>query len=330
MSAPKTPDLTNCDVEPIHIPGSIQPHGCLLACDMSATTIVRHSANAQAMLGVEGDLNGRLLNEVTGKVLAHDIRNALSRSQDGRSALLFGKHTVGGRRFDIAVHRFKGNAIVELEPAEDEVAEPLELSRAMLGRIASISTTERLVSESARLIQAMLGYDRVMIYQFGPDGAGKVVSEAKRPQLESLLGQYFPASDIPQQARVVYLKNTIRIISDADFQRIPVLPVIDASGEPLDLSFAHLRSVSPIHCEYLRNMGVGASMSISVIVDGELWGLIACHHYGPRTLSMAQRVAAEIFGEFFSLHLNALRHKQSLDAATSARSALDALLREAV
>lgn len=330
MSAPKTPDLTNCDVEPIHIPGSIQPHGCLLACDMSATTIVRHSANAQAMLGVEGDLNGRLLNEVTGKVLAHDIRNALSRSQDGRSALLFGKHTAGGRRFDIAVHRFKGNAIVELEPAEDEVAEPLELSRAMLGRIASISTTERLVSESARLIQAMLGYDRVMIYQFGPDGAGKVVSEAKRPQLESFLGQYFPASDIPQQARVLYLKNTIRIISDADFKRIPVLPVIDASGEPLDLSFAHLRSVSPIHCEYLRNMGVGASMSISVIVDGELWGLIACHHYGPRTLSMAQRVAAEIFGEFFSLHLNALRHKQSLDAATSARSALDALLREAV
>ncbi|MCY0093551.1 HWE histidine kinase domain-containing protein [Hoeflea ulvae] len=331
MSAPDSPNLTNCDVEPIHIPGSIQPHGCLLACDMTATTIVRHSANAQAMLGIDGNLNGMALRKVTGDALTHDIRNTLSRTQSGeRAALLFGKQADNGRRFDIAVHRFKGSIILEFEPAEDSIAEPLELSRAMLGRIASISTTERLVSESARLMQGMLGYDRVMIYQFGPDGAGKVVSEARRPQLESFLGQYFPASDIPQQARLLYLKNTIRIISATDFERIPVLPVIDASGEPLDLSFAHLRSVSPIHCEYLRNMGVGASMSISIIVDGELWGLIACHHYGPRTLSMAQRVAAEIFGEFFSLHLNALRHKQSLDAATTARSALDALLQEAV
>ena len=120
-----------------------------------------------------------------------------------------------------------------------------------------------------------------MVYRFEHDGSGKVVSEAKRGDLESFLGQYFPASDIPQQARALYLRNTIRIISDADGKRIPIVPVLDASGEPLDLSFAHLRSVSPIHCEYLRNMGVAASMSISIIVDGELWGLIACHHYSP-------------------------------------------------
>ncbi|MDB5772728.1 MAG: signal transduction histidine kinase, partial [Burkholderia sp.] len=162
------------------------------------------------------------------------------------------------------------------------------------------------------------------------DGAGKVISEAKRADLESFLGQYFPASDIPQQARALYLKNTIRVISDANFERIRINPQFDASGEPLDLSFAHLRSVSPIHCEYLRNMGVGASMSISIIVDGELWGLIACHHYGPRTLSMAQRIAAEMFGDFFSLHLTALRHRQSLDSATAARAALDDLLQAAV
>jgi light-regulated signal transduction histidine kinase (bacteriophytochrome) len=331
MSMPDQVNLTNCDVEPIHIPGSIQPHGCLLSCDASAGFVVRHSLNTGAMLGIDGAINDRPLADIIGDALAHDVRNALSRSQDGgRSALLFGRRIDNGRRFDVAVHRFKGSAIIELEPAEDDVAEPMELSRAMLGRIASLATTERLVRDTARLIQAMLGYDRVMIYQFGADGAGKVLSEAKRPHLESFLGQYFPASDIPRQARALYLKNTIRIISDANFERIPILPVLDASGEPLDLSFAHLRSVSPIHCEYLRNMGVGASMSISIIVDGALWGLIACHHYAPRTLSMAQRVAAEMFGEFFSLHLNALRHKQSLDAATSARSALDGLLREAV
>nr|WP_066180984.1 HWE histidine kinase domain-containing protein [Hoeflea olei] len=331
MNSPQPTDLTNCDAEPIHIPGSIQPHGCLLACDAAATEIQRHSVNAPAMLGLDGDLTGLPLNSTLGAELSHEIRNALSRTREGgRSALLFGRKGPDGQLFDIAVHSFKGSAILEFEPAQDDVAKPLELSRTMLGRITAISSIDRLVSDSVRLIQAMLDYDRVMIYQFDPDGAGQVLGEAKRPHLESFLGQYFPATDIPQQARALYLKNPIRIISDVNFERIPVLPVLDVSGEPLDLSFAHLRSVSPIHCEYLRNMGVGASMSISIIIDGELWGLIACHHYGPRTLSMAQRVAAEIFGEFFSLHLNALRHKQSLDAATAARAALDGLLQEAV
>jgi light-regulated signal transduction histidine kinase (bacteriophytochrome) len=331
MNEPNTVDLTNCDVEPIHIPGSIQPHGCLLACNAGATTIVRHSANTGSLLGIEGDLNGRDLGDVLGHALAHDIRNVLSRTPEGtRSALLFGQALPGGARYDIAVHRFKGNAIIEFESAGADIAQPLEIARAMLARISSINSIDRLLRDSARLIQGMLGYDRVMIYSFGQDGAGKVLSEAKRADLESFLGQYFPATDIPRQARALYLKNTIRIISDANFERIPVRPLLDASGEPLDLSYAHLRSVSPIHCEYLRNMGVGASMSISIIVDGELWGLVACHHYSRRTLSMAQRVAAEMFGDFFSLHLTALRHKQSLEAVTSARAALDDFLRDSI
>ena len=120
-----------------------------------------------------------------------------------------------------------------------------------------------------------------MVYRFAHDGSGQVISEAKRGDLESFLGQHFPASDIPQQARVLYLQNTMRIVSDANGERVAIDPVLDQSGEPLDLSFAHLRSVSPIHCEYLRNMGVGASMSISIVIDGKLWGLIACHHYEP-------------------------------------------------
>ncbi|WP_422369962.1 HWE histidine kinase domain-containing protein [Hoeflea sp.] len=331
MNSPEKTDLTNCDVEPIHIPGSIQPHGCLLACDETATEIVRYSENAPSMLGLESPPAGQKLNAIVGRELSHGIRNALTRSRDGGgSSLLFGMTGPNGRRFDIAVHRFNGAAIIEFEPAEHDVAEPLELSRTMLGRIASITSTEKLVANSVRLLQAMLDYDRVMIYQFEPDDSGQVIGEAKRGNLESFKGQYFPATDIPQQARELYLKNPIRIISDAHFKPIPVVPVLDDSGEPLDLSFAHLRSVSPIHCEYLRNMGVGASMSISIIIDGTLWGLIACHHYGPRTLSMAERVAAELFGEFFSLHLNALRHKQSLDASASARAALDGLLQQAV
>ena len=321
-------DLTNCDREPIHIPGSIQPHGCLLACDISARAVLRHSVNASAMLRIEGDLNGRKLEDLFEPEAVHAIRNALARAGNAvRPTLLFGLDLGGGRVFDVSVHLYKSTTIIELEPVEPQVTEPLELARTMITRIGSLNGIDRLLAVTSRLMQGSFGYDRVMVYQLMQDGAGKVVSEAKRPDLESFLGQYFPASDIPQQARQLYLRNTIRVISDANFERIPIDPVLDASGEPLDLSFAHLRSVSPIHCEYLRNMGVCASMSISIIVNGALWGLIACHHYSPRVLSMSERVAAEMFGEFFSLHLNALRQASKLEVATRARRALDRFLR---
>ncbi|TPN80712.1 GAF domain-containing protein [Mesorhizobium sp. CU2] len=320
-------DLTNCDREPIHIPGSIQSHGCLIACDTNAGVCLRHSANANAMLGCEGEINGSKLEEIVGDKLAHDLRNTLATAGAGsRPALLFGMRLPSGNAFDIAIHRYKSTSIIEFEPSSDDVEQPLVLARSLIGRLGDIEDIDRLIQQSARLIRGLLGYDRVMVYRFEADGAGKVISEVKRADLESFLGQYFPASDIPKQARTLYLRNTIRIIADASDKRVPILPELDISGEPLDLSFAHLRSVSPIHCEYLRNMGVAASMSISIIVDGELWGLIACHHYSPRNLPMARRVAAEMFGEFFSLHLQALKQKATLDAATRARQAIDGFL----
>ena len=325
-----TVTLDNCDREPIHVPGSIQPHGCLLACDIAAARALRHSANSAAMLGFDGDPNGRPLDEVIGPDGAHTVRNALARVADPtRSALSFGLTLPSGAAFDVAAHRFGNAAIVELEPAATETTSALELARTMIGRVTAIDQIDRLVGVTSRLVQATLGYDRVMVYQFDADGSGKVVSEAKRADLESFLGQYFPASDIPRQARSLYLRNPIRLIADIAYRPVPVEPVLDGAGEPLDLSFAHLRSVSPIHCEYLRNMGVAASMSISVIVDGDLWGLIGCHHYRPRRLSMARRVAAEMFGQYFSLHLDALKRRQKLEAATRARQLLDQFLRKA-
>jgi light-regulated signal transduction histidine kinase (bacteriophytochrome)/CheY-like chemotaxis protein len=327
MQHSETVDLTNCDREPIHIPGSIQPHGCLLACDASVVMVLRHSANAPDMLSIAGDINGQPLDHFIGPDATHTLRNALATSNDAtRPALVFGLRLPGGGLFDVTIHRFKSSVIIEFEPTVEDHGHPLELARTLIGRISGITAIDKLTRDGARLVHAMLGYDRVMIYRFEHDGAGKVVSEYKRGDLESFLGQYFPASDIPQQARILYLKNTLRIISDADFKPVPVMPTLDASGEPLDLSFAHLRSVSPIHCEYLRNMGVAASMSISIIVDGALWGLIACHHYSPRVMPMTHRVAAEMFGEFFSLHLNALKNKRKLDVAGNARKSLDRFL----
>jgi len=327
MQHTETVDLTNCDREPIHIPGSVQPHGCLLACDASVFMVLRHSANAPEMLSIAGEINGQPLDHFVGPDATHTLRNALATSNDAtRPALVFGLRLPAGGLFDVTIHRFKSNVIIEFEPTVEDHGHPLELARTLIGRISGITAIDKLTRDAARLVHAMLGYDRVMIYRFEHDGSGKVVSEYKRGDLESFLGQYFPASDIPQQARILYLKNTLRTISDANFLPVAVLPMLDASGEPLDLSFAHLRSVSPIHCEYLRNMGVAASMSISIIVDGALWGLIACHHYSPRVMPMTHRVAAEMFGEFFSLHLNALKNKRKLDIANNARKSLDRFL----
>lgn len=320
-------DLTNCDREPIHIPGAVQPHGCLIACDDALSTVQRVSENAAGMLGVQGELVGKTLAEIFGEVCAHDIRNAAAAQQGSRAGLLLGLKLDGGA-FDVAVHRYKGAGIVEFEPSADVGrGSPLDLARALVGAFSACADIPALLARTPRLLRGALGYDRVMIYQFAHDGAGKVMSEAKRSDLEGFLGQHFPHTDIPQQARALYLQSTLRIISSAAGERAAIHPEFDASGEPLDLSFAHLRSVSPVHLEYLRNMGVGASMSVSIVVDGKLWGLIACHHYAPHTLSMTQRVAVEMAGRFFSLQVEALSRRATLEAATRARAALDRVMR---
>lgn len=320
-------DLTNCDREPIHIPGSVQSHGCMLALDANLSSVLRHSSNAQAFLGVKNDINGRRIESVIGEDATHALRNALATSSDPKRPALVFALEIGGKTFDVAVHQFKGTTIVEFEPAGSQSKQPLQLARLLIARLRDIDNPDRLIQSAARLLQAIVGYDRVMVYHLEHDGSGRVVAEVKRGDLESFFGQYFPASDIPRQARELYLRNTIRVISDVDGVPTPVAPTLDASGEPLDLTYAHLRSVSPIHCEYLRNMGVAASMSISVIVGGELWGLIACHHYEPRMLAMAERVAAEMFGEFFSLQLEALKQNRKLNTANEARRALDGVMK---
>lgn len=205
MSGQQSVDLTNCDREPIHIPGSIQPHGVLLALDGSMTTVLRHSTNAEHVLDYSGPINGTTLETLVGAKLTHDLRNALAGvGATSRPALLMGQQ-VGDMRCDLAVHRFKGSIIVEIERSSAESDQPLQLARTMIERISRIEEIERLVQYSARQVRASMGYDRVMIYRFENDGAGKVIAESKRADLESFLGQYFPASDIPKQARALYL-----------------------------------------------------------------------------------------------------------------------------
>jgi light-regulated signal transduction histidine kinase (bacteriophytochrome) len=160
------------------------------------------------------------------------------------------------------------------------------------------------------------------------NGDGRVAAEAKASGLHSLLGQYFPHSDIPVQARQLYLKNWIRIIGNSDYVPVPVRPALSPGQSVIDMSFAHLRSVSPVHCQYLRNMGVASSMSVSVVVNGELWGLIACHHETPKVLSVPLRVATELFAQYFSLQIAAAEARSVKRAARYARRRLDAIFED--
>lgn len=327
MNAPV--DLTNCDREPIHIPGTIQAHGALVVCDADLTRVTRHSQNAHERLGFDlaTVLIGQRVEELFGGEATHTLRNELTNaSLTRRPSLHFGLN-VHGRVLDVSVHRSGNEVILEFERIGRGRNQPLNVVRTVIARAMRSKTLEELTSETARLVRAVLAYDRVMVYRFEPDGSGQVISESKSGHLESFLGQYFPASDIPQQARALYLRNTIRIIMDSDGARIPIVPEEDEHGNPLDLSHAHLRSVSPIHCEYLRNMGVSASMSISLVIDGALWGMVACHHYSPKYLDMAERAAIEMFGEFLSIQLDLMRQKQRIATANAARRALDQLLR---
>lgn len=324
-------DLTNCDREPIHIPGSIQPHGAMLIYDRTARIVTHASVNAAAMLGA-ADIIGRPLDVILGARAAHDVSNAINKSvAPSAPGLAFGLAVQGvTTRFDVAAHTHLGRIFIEFEPGAEQgdAYGPLELTRALSRRLADEKTMPGLSRSAARMVSAMLGYDRVMIYKLLHNGAGRVIAEHKRHDLNSFLGQHFPASDIPAQARELYKRNWIRMISDARYTPQPILPPIPQSQPPLDMSYAQLRSVSPVHCEYLQNMGVGASMSISILVEGELWGLIACHHYSPMVVPLPRRVGAELFGQFFSLQVETMERRERYDAANTARQRLDRIVAE--
>ncbi|PDV86614.1 two-component system sensor histidine kinase/response regulator [Rhizobium sp. H4] len=321
-------DLTNCDREPIHQLGAIQPFGFLLAVS-SDWIAVRASANLVEFLGIaQADALGRPVASLITPEALHTIRNKLTTLRGTDVERIFGVVlTPGQDRFDLAVHMNEDLVIIEGERCQEARRDSSSLSmRSMMSRLDNTETMEAFFREGARQARALTGFDRVMVYRFDEDGSGEVVAEAARAGIGSFLGLHYPASDIPVQARALYLRNLFRIIADVDAVPVPILPHLDEHGQPLDLSMSVLRSVSPIHIEYLKNMGVGASLSISIVVDGKLWGLFACHHYGPRLPSAQSRSTAELFGQMFASRLESRERRLALDYETKARRIADRLL----
>jgi light-regulated signal transduction histidine kinase (bacteriophytochrome)/CheY-like chemotaxis protein len=322
-------DLTNCDREPIHQLGSVQPFGFLLAVS-SDWIVTRASANLSEFLDIaHTDAVGRPISSLLTPDALHTLRNKLAtlRGPDIVERIFGIALTSSAARFDVAVHVSNGQIIIEGERFDDGKSSAPSLSmRSMMSRLDHAETMEAFFREGARQARALTGFDRVMVYRFDDSGSGEVVAEAARPGIGSFLGLHYPASDIPVQARALYLRNLFRIIADIDATPVPVLPQLDEHGRPLDLSMSVLRSVSPIHIEYLRNMGVGASLSISIVVDGKLWGLFACHHYSARLPSAESRSAAELFGQMFASRLESRERRLALDYETKARRIADRLL----
>ncbi|MEA1032294.1 ATP-binding protein [Pseudomonas sp. N-137] len=302
--------LANCADEPIRFPGAIQPHGVLLMLSEPDFVIRQVSANVLQLMGHDPHgLPGQTLDALFGQQQAQAVLKACRADADGDNAPV--EIVVNQLRFDALVHRHQGALIVELEQhlsdyRPEGVSGEANLGR-MLQRLQSAKSLQALYEISVREIQAMTGYDRVLIYRFEEEGHGQVIAEASAPSMELYKGLFFPASDIPEQARELYRTNWLRIIPNADYTPVPLVPQLRPDTQtPLDLSFSTLRSVSPIHRQYMKNMGVLSSMSISLIEGDRLWGLISCGNRQPLLVPHEMRMACQTIGQVLSLQISAM------------------------
>lgn len=324
-------DLTNCDREPIHLLGQVQSFGFLLG--LTSDWIVAYASNNVAsFLPVENTdaLLGRPISEVLDEEAIHAIRNRLQHLGMRVGLEVAAGVQVGdqGHLYDVSIHVSGDTIVLEFEPSDlsASVQDQIANVQHAIQRIASTTSIDDSLKYAVRFVKAFGGYDRAMAYKFLSDDTGEVVAESLTAGMEPFLNLRYPASDIPKQARALYVRNPIRVIADVNDHSVPIMP---GGVVGLDLSDAVLRSVSSIHLEYLRNMGVGASMSISIIVDNSLWGLIACHHNSTKLLSQSTRNALLLFGQMLSLTLREKLSMQERQLETRTRELTNAISRSA-
>ena len=296
---PAAVTLANCADEAIHLPGQIQPHGSLLVFNQ-AGLLSGWSANAASLLQLPGPPSVGtpygaigLAPEIT--QLIHDCLQDMS---DGAAAPMMVDTQIDGQGYDCIAHAHLSRVLLEFErrvqPAPEVVRQVL-LSQQICSRLKRQNSVAALLQFAVEQVRALTGFDRVMAYRFRHDDSGEVVAEARLASWPPYLGQRYPASDIPAQARRLYIINTVRLIPDIHYLPVPVLG--SATEEALDMSHGVLRSVSPVHVEYLQNMGVAASMSVSILVNGRLWGMLACHHGSARQVPYAVRMACDVLAQ---------------------------------
>jgi light-regulated signal transduction histidine kinase (bacteriophytochrome) len=314
-----TADLTNCERELIHLPASIQPHGAILILHPTKLHVLQASLNAAAILGPWGRSPLGVSLDTLDPVLGERIRHLVEKDELTGPLPVIARvgHGESVRTLEGMVHRLPNEGIaVELEPSHGFPAGPVEspasFSRVLAAGIEAVSTAPNaqvLYQETVRVMKELTGYDRVMVYKFDRDGHGEIVGESKRDDLEPFLGLHYPSSDIPQRARELYLKNRVRVLVDVAYEPAGLFPRLSPiTGGDVDMSMCYLRSMSPLHLQYLSNMGVRATLVASLTRGEHLWGLIACHHYSPRVIPYEVRAACGILAEMVSTRLSALEN----------------------
>ena len=295
-------DLNDCDREPIHIPGSIQPHGLMLVLDDDAGTVVQGAGAIERLTGREDWIGARLETLLTPEIAAAvaDPERPAGLSYVGRW------QAADDVWHDVTTHMAGARRVVEAERCCADRVTGLSLLSGLdlaAGGFERAANVKALAARAAEEFRELTGFDRVMIYRFLDDEAGSVLAEARAEGMASFLNHHFPATDIPRQARALYVRNTVRVIPDVGYEPAPLRPAL--AGPPLDMSDSVLRSVSPVHMQYMRNMGVGASASISIVTDGLLWGLIACHNATPKLMTHEVRIAAAALARGLARQLKA-------------------------
>lgn len=301
-------DLTNCDREPIHLLGKVQPFGAVMVLT-SDWIMINASTNLAQFAKVRPDeIIGEMVSSIIHPETMRVLRESLNKmSTQDHSERLFGLRLFqrNPEVFDCSMHFSGDRLILELETCgKDSTKMNLQTLRQALRSICSTDHIEEFYQTATEQVANLLGFDRVMLYQFHPDDSGEVIAEARTSNVDSFLGLRYPASDIPKQARALYVRNLMRIIPDVGAEGVPFV-----HQEEIDLSMSTLRTVSEVHIEYLKNMGIASSMSISIVVEGKLWGLFACHHMKPYFVSLEQRSISEVFAESFAMELGSRLHR---------------------
>lgn len=326
----------DCDAEPIHIPGGIQPHGFLLVL-ADDLRIVQASENLASLTGEDVDaLIGEPLDAVIGAVAAQRIAQAAGTSALDDAPLYIGPIDVTASssdnplRFDVTMHRHEGALIVEMEAAAasgDAFASMYPLVRTFARGLQDAGNVQALAELAVREVRAITGFGRVMLYSFDEEGRSHVLAEDREEGYPSFLHQFFPASDIPRQARALYLKHRIRLVADVNYTPARLVPNVNPiTGRPTDLTYTTLRSFSPVHLEYMRNMGTHASMSVSIVVRGQLWGLVSCHDHDARIVPFNTRVAVEHLGHMLSLQIEAKEERAEGEYLAALRRTMGRLI----
>ncbi|HEX6224956.1 MAG TPA: ATP-binding protein [Chryseolinea sp.] len=320
--------LENCESEPIHIPGSIQPHGFLVAIHGKERTIDYCSGNIHEYIGIRPEQAlGKSISVLLTPSDNDSLVDYLERRPTYADAPL--RLKIANVQLECVSHQAQERTILEFERESQAPLDNQALyvqTRQFINNIETSSSLRALCQSVADEVKQITGYDRVMIYRFDEQYNGEIFAESLSENIEPFLGLHYPHSGIPVQARELYIKNLLRLIPDVYYKPVPVFTIDSGQAKALDMSFTALRSVSPIHLQYLQNMGVGATLTISLVHEQKLWGLIACHHYSPKYLSNAIKVSAKLQGHFLTSQIKVREANEEYSISKNVDASLQTLI----